>query len=271
VTQHNWIYFDAARRPSTATWFDPYDDVWRGGFEELFPNDAPGDFGGRQLPDHGELWNAPFELVQSTRDAVTLRRECTWVPATFEKHVAISPTNSEVNIEYRISNRSPDPLWYLFKLHPALRLEPGDRLLLPGGTITAVTPEFGTRFGGGHATWPHAQDRLGRRIDLSRVPPPEDQSREFIYVADLPDGWCGLERTATGERIVFTFSRDLFPYCWLFLSFGGWKDYYTAVLEPCTNMPKDLRAAKAAGRCAVLGGSETRVYHVTIRVTGVRG
>jgi hypothetical protein len=37
-----------------------YDDVWAGGWEELFPNDAPTDFEGRALPDHGEWWTTPF-------------------------------------------------------------------------------------------------------------------------------------------------------------------------------------------------------------------
>jgi hypothetical protein len=43
-----------------------------------------------------------------------------------------------------------------------------------------------------------------------------------------------------------------FPYTWLFLTYGGWRDHFTAVLEPCTNMPKDLETARRAGACARL-------------------
>lgn len=46
---------------------DAYDDVWAGGWEELFPNDAPGPFDGRALPDHGEWWALPWTVVERPR------------------------------------------------------------------------------------------------------------------------------------------------------------------------------------------------------------
>src|SRR5437660_1067914 len=45
-----------------------YDDNWAGGWDEIFPCDAPyGDF-----PDHGEFWNAlwDFELLHEGPDIV---------------------------------------------------------------------------------------------------------------------------------------------------------------------------------------------------------
>ena len=33
-----------------------YDDVWSGGWDEVFPNDAPGVIHGERYPDHGEVW-----------------------------------------------------------------------------------------------------------------------------------------------------------------------------------------------------------------------
>ena len=43
-----------------------YDDVWAGGWEELFPNDAPGAFEGRDLPDHGEWWTMAWTALEAT-------------------------------------------------------------------------------------------------------------------------------------------------------------------------------------------------------------
>jgi hypothetical protein len=57
------------------------------------------------------------------------------------------------------------------------------------------------------------------------------------------------------------------PYLWLFLTYGGWRGCYTAVLEPCTNMPKELADAIRVGQSARLapgGVFETRVA-VTLR------
>ena len=248
----NWLFFDSSRRPASSTGLELYDDVWRGGFEELFPSDAPGRFEGRHLPDHGELWNAQFELVARDERKVVLQRDCHRVPAQFRKTVRLNPDGASFDIEYRITNRSNEALRFLFKLHPAMAIEPGDRLLLPGGSVTPVDPAFGTRFGGGAATWPIVRDREGGEFDLSLVPAPESRSQEFVYVADLAEGWCGLERARTGERLLFQFPLSVFPFCWLFLTYGGWRGYYTAVLEPCTNMPKDLSEAVRAGHCASL-------------------
>ena len=57
------------------------------------------------------------------------------------------------------------------------------------------------------------------------------------------------------------------PFLWLFLTYGGWRGCYTAVLEPCTNMPKELAHAVRIGQSARLapgGVFQTRVA-VTLR------
>jgi hypothetical protein len=58
-----------------------------------------------------------------------------------------------------------------------------------------------------------------------------------------------------------------FPYCWLFMALGGWRNHYTVVLEPCTNVPKDLKTAKAAGTCAYLEPGRSREYSVSIDIS----
>jgi hypothetical protein len=51
-----------------------YDDVWAGGWEELFPNDAPGDFEGRALPDHGEWWTTAWTVAEASDGAEAVVR-----------------------------------------------------------------------------------------------------------------------------------------------------------------------------------------------------
>lgn len=267
----NWLFYDPTRAPTGPGQALAYDDVWCGGFEELFPNDAPCVFDGRTLPDHGELWNASLAVVSTGERSVQLRRECTSVPATFEKHIRLDPRGPSLAIDYKVTNTGTVPLSFLFKLHPAMAIEPGDRILLPGGTVTPVDPAFGTNYGGGAASWPMVPDRAGGTLDLSRVPSRESRRQEFVYVKDIPAGWCGLERASSGERIVFTFPLSVFPYCWLFLTYGGWREYYTAVLEPCTNMPKDLNEARSAGQCAVLAPGAHLACTVNISIHSRHG
>ncbi len=54
--ERQWIWHRDDVKLAPAHLDSTYDDVWAGGWEELFPNDAPGPFEGRALPDHGEWW-----------------------------------------------------------------------------------------------------------------------------------------------------------------------------------------------------------------------
>jgi hypothetical protein len=67
-----------------------------------------------------------------------------------------------------------------------------------------------------------------------------------------------------GASLRLAFDRRDFPFAWLFLSYGGWRDVYTAVLEPCTNMPKDLGEAVRAGQAACLEPGATFQTQVAV-------
>ncbi len=221
-----------------------YDDSWAGGWEELFPNDAAGTFDGRDLPDHGEWWSRSWtaDAVEDTakRAEVRLRLNTASVKAACEKFVSLDAGAKSVRVRYRIENQEKTPLRFLFKQHLAVAARPGDRLELPGGTVHRVDPSFSTRVKACPAEWTE-----------DFVLPPAGKDREFVYVADLPEGWAGLRRP-DGAAVRMTFDRKVFPHCWFFMDFGGWRGLYTVVVEPCTNWPKDLTQAAAEGRCASL-------------------
>ena len=256
VDGDEWLFFDPARGPRQVAAGTAYDDVWRGGFEELFPCDAPGRFDGRELPDHGELWREPFEVVQQDAMHIFGRRACDSVPATVEKRIALMTDRPVARIAYRVTNTSDVVLRFLFKLHAAMRVEAGDELLLAGGTVTAVAPGFGPLADAAPLAWPARRTHTGEALDLSRVRASDEGFREFVYVSDLPAGWCGVRRRRTGSKFRLRYPRDVFSHCWLFITYGGWRGYHTVVLEPCTNWPKDLAAAAQRGRCASLGPGE---------------
>jgi hypothetical protein len=230
-----------------------YDDVWAGGWEELFPNDAPGPFEGRMLPDHGEWWVKDWQVTESaggdtailrlTAETASIRARCT-------KEVRLDGAAHTLHVSYRIESLEPLPFHFLFKQHLPIAITPRCRLSMPGGRVVPVDPAFGTRVRDAAGfDWPG-------EIDLSRIPPRESREREFVYVLDAPDGWCGVDDAECGASLRFSFERERIPFVWLFLSYGGWRDCYTAVLEPCTNHPKSLDDAAARGHSAVLRPGE---------------
>lgn len=249
-----------------------YDDVWAGGWEELFPNDAAGEFEGSMLTDHGEWWRTPWEVTEATRtaDAAVLRLSArmTVRPATCTKEFRLPAQSDTLAVSYRIRNEASVPYHFLFKQHLPIAVAPGCRLALPGGSVTAVDPSFGTLLPGpGPFDWPSPVVPSAQIADLGTVPPAGDATREFVYVADLPQGWCRVEDPAKGAQLHFTWDSGSLPFLWLFLAYGGWRDCYTAVIEPCTNMPKDLTLAAQAGRSAYLRPNEAFETKVSIRLS----
>lgn len=256
-----WVWHNPSAALDAVSPGANYDDHWAGGWEELFPNDAPGVFLGRDLPDHGEWWSRPWrwETVDSepSRASLVLRLDGPTSGAACEKTITLHAGKAEVTVRYRIANRLAETLRFLFKQHLALAVTPGHRLELPGGTATPVDLGFSTRIGGAAPfRWPFAEDREGRQVDLSRLSDPAERHREFVYVRDLPEGWCGVRDMRTGASLRLSFPLEVFPFTWLFMTFGGWRGLYTVVLEPCTNMPKDLATAAQLGQCASLAAGQ---------------
>ncbi len=266
-----WSLHDEARRTQWI-WQNPrvalhrldlgsdYDDNWAGGWEELFPNDAPGEFQGRHLPDHGEWWGLRWKWVRVSTTpqevAIRLARRGVVTPTECEKTVSLTVDQARVTVRYRITNIGSEPIHVLFKQHLPVAISAHHRIELPGGRVTPVDLGFSRRLGeAAPFDWPVGRTRTGEPVDLSSLPRFEEKLQEFVYVSDLPDGWCGVRDSLTGGGIRLHFPQAVFPYVWLFMTFGGWRNLYTVVLEPSTNMPKDLAAAWRAGRCASIAPS----------------
>ncbi len=257
-----WIWNNPSIPPAKVPAGANYDDHWSGGWEELFPNDAPGPFDGRTLPDHGEWWSHSWTHKKLSDGALHMQLETQSIRAKCEKTIRLDPNSPVLFVSYRIENLEPEEIRFLFKQHLAIALKPKHVIELPGGTVTPVDLDFSTRL-----TKPSPFPWPGTDVDLSRPSPPEEEKREFVYVENLPESWCGVRDAESGARLRLFYPGEIFPYVWIFMDLGGWRKYYTAVLEPCTNMPKDLTKAAAAGQCARLGPGKVLEFEVRVELS----
>jgi hypothetical protein len=176
-------------------------------------------------------------------DSVRLSATSSVVKADCTKEFRLARNEATLSVSYSIRSNECAPFHFLFKQHLPIRITPDCRLCMPGGRVQAVDPSFSTILhGSGPFDWPFAGE--GDQVtDLRVIPHSSSKAKEFIYVRDLPEPWCGVEDTKKGASIRMNFDQRQLPFVWLFLSYGGWRDVYTAVLEPCTNLPKDLAEA----------------------------
>ena len=257
--------------PRPAPFGARYDDWFCGGWDEIFPNDAPVAIGGEPYPDHGELWSMPFawEVATQTSREVTVRL---WRPGVVtttrvEKRLILRAGEPLLRVRHAIHNDGPLPLDFHWKLHPALPLGAGSRIDLPARRVL-IDDGFAAGFSSPAFTWPHATGAGGEAVDMRLVPPPGPPTVHFYYAVDLADGWCAL--TDVRDRIGFglAFDRQAFGSVWVFGAYGGWRGLSTVILEPCTGYPYELDKAIAQGTHARLAPGdrlETDVSAVVYR------
>ena len=247
----------------------PYDDVWSGGWDELFPVDEEGSILGERYPDHGELWTGEWDPEPfSTKDevGVILRFQTPISRFTVEKTISLRRNQPRLFCSYRLTNSGSRAFPFLWKLHPAFHVTDQHRIDFPAmrvvrepafpGTLEAAPLQF---------AWPYAVTPKGT-IDLRRVPAPEARELYFFYGTEMKAGWCAITNTATGLACGLCFDPAVFPSCWLFASYRGWQNYQVAVLEPCTGYPLNFKALMAAGRQKTLGPGETFATDVLFTV-----
>jgi hypothetical protein len=249
-----------------------YDDAWAGGWEELFPNDAPGLFEGRNLPDHGEWWASPWKIVEQYEGAepgLRLTSRMSVMQVSCSKEFRLLADGATLAVRYAIRSEERLPFHFLFKQHLPIRLTPDCKLRLPGGRARAVDASFGSRLSTtDEFEWPHAPGREGV-ADFRDLPAESSRQQEFLYVRELPEPWCGVDDPRQAASIRMRFDFTILPYVWLFLTYGGWRGHYTAVLEPCTNLPKDLTEAARLGQSARLEPGQEFATGVSVTVSSL--
>ena len=228
-----------------------YDDVWCGGWDELFPNDEVAVIEGESYPDHGELWTgnwAAEPLSQNRGVGVRLRYVTPISSIEVEKTISLHSDRPSIEFEHRLTNLGNTEFPFLWKLHPAMAVTPQHRIDFPAMKVQ-LEPAFpGTLAGVAEpADWPILKTPHGN-VDLRCIPPENARQLYFFYGSGMKGNWCALTNSANGLACALQFDPEIFSCCWLFATYGGWRNYNVAVLEPCTGYPLNFEAMRAAGR-----------------------
>jgi galactose mutarotase-like enzyme len=246
-----------------------YDDVWSGGWDELFPNDEEAVIDGLRCPDHGEAWTGRWDatpLVYKDEIGVKLTFVTPISSFRIEKTIVLNQHSKCIHFHHRFTNLGKKAFPFLWKLHPAFHVTPQHKIDFPPMQVSLEDSFPGTMAGATpHFEWPYAQ--IGsQEVDLRRVCNPSERQLYFLYGSGMKDGWCALTNTATGLSCGLRFDPTIFRSCWLFASYGGWNDLNVAVLEPCTGYPLNFEAMVAAGRQKTLNPGETFATDVLFTV-----
>ena len=181
-----------------------YDDVFLGGWDELFPNDEPEVLAGEAMPDHGELWSLPWMITDLTEVADEVALELTVRPPISATRVTkrlVLGDGPGLRTDYRVTNEGRRELPFLWKSHVAVRLHADTAVALAAGDV--LVHEFGdprARPEGGRFAWPLAVVG-GVEHDFRRLPDTSARGvTEFLIATSLTAGHCGVAHPAARHR-----------------------------------------------------------------------
>jgi galactose mutarotase-like enzyme len=224
------------------------------------------------VPDHGDLWRVPWQVIESTEDSITLRAQCFSLPLELTRSLILSETSSgwKIRMLYSLVNLGDHRVLWAWTAHPLFACEEGDRIVLPSGVRSLrLEDSRGNRLGvrGDEVTWPMARvmaevmakadvmvqaidgpapgevwndlDNLDDLDDLSRAHSRRSGRADKLFAGPMREGWSQLERAAIGLRIKVGFDPAITPYLGLWLCYGGWPEGHElkqvcVALEPAT-------------------------------------
>ncbi len=228
------------------------------GWDECLPSVADcsleTEAGPAHIPDHGDLWRIPWQILDATEDSATLRANCFSLPLQMTRSAILSEiaTGWQLQLLYSLTNLGAYSVPWSWAAHPLFHTDPGDRILLPQSIHTLrLEGSSNNRLGlyDDSVSWPIATTPDGTHADLSRAASPDSGFGDKLFTGPLAltDNWAALERNSLGLRLTVRFEAALTPYLGLWLCYGGWpggagKKQVCVALEP-TTAPVDSLAA----------------------------
>ena len=225
-----------------------------GGWDECFPTVGPCPVPGAPpgtppLPDHGELWSAPWtSSVFDSADGTTLAGSArgTAFPYEFHRRVSLDPHEPVAHFHYLLRHTGDSPFPWIWSAHPLLNVQPGSVLELPGVTQVKVAAVHGRDDLSENdvVSWPGAIGGNSERFTF-----PTDGSWAVKLFGDLAgEGRMILTDSRRGERLEMIVQPDQVPQVGIWINCRGWAPpgrapYYNLALEPCIGAPDRLDIA----------------------------
>lgn len=240
-----------------------FDNYWCGGWDDAFPTCETCSHNGEVYPNLGELRSVSW-FVERHEPASLVRLSAAGPISPIRAEKEIRLTRASVEMTFTISHLGHTPIEFIWGTHPAYSIFPDSILHIPareGLVGQSNDPVLGCP--GQSYPWPHLQTAQGS-TNMSRVFPAGTLMAGH-YAAKLDDGWYAVESPERRSGVLFEFPLDVCPFLWLWLSYGGWRGYYVAILEPWTSCPVTLTEAVAANTHRTLSPGST--FSCTVRAT----
>ena len=245
-----------------------------GGWDECLPSVASCQVDGVSIPDHGDIWGYPCQVLHADDTDVKLLTRTASLPFAFTRTLHLSDASLE--IRYGIENIGTRPIPYLWSAHPLFSVDAGDRLRLPAEVRRLrVEGSKHQRLGPSDTMqiWPNVHTRDGSTVDISTAQSQSADIGDKVFAHLSREGWADIDRLSAGITLRMEFDPEKTPYLGLWLCYGGWPEdskpgsrQQCIALEPATADRDALSEAIEMGRARFLAPQEQHDWKISLRV-----
>lgn len=246
--------------PSSASGSGFFMDYYQGCWQEIMPNGGSASFyKGAEIGQHGEIslipWDYQILLNEEEKISVKFWTRTQRFPFYLEKIISLVKDKSVLFIEEKLVNEAEEDMELMWGHHPAFGqpfLDENCVIDVKAKKVVVHSPKYSetSRLKEGEFNWPNALDNQGKKIDLSRVPPPSLKVADLCYIKDLEEGFYALTNLKKKIGFGISFDKKVFKYIWYWQEFKGgfgypwWGRTYNIALEPWSSYPaKGLQEA----------------------------
>jgi galactose mutarotase-like enzyme len=215
------------------------------GMDECLPTISPCIWRNRKLPDHGEVWNQPWQVDDDAwqNGVLTTSIKLKTSPFIFERTIELH--GNEVRFNYQLSNTSGAEEPFVWAIHPLLRLATGDELELPVSTRQLLNG----------AGWVDA---------VASAAPPSNCTK--VFASPVSEGWAAVKNESQGDRLEFAWDPAENNALGMWLTRGGWHGHHHFAIEPTNANDDSLLVATGRNSCGSVAGNDSVAWQLSLKV-----
>jgi galactose mutarotase-like enzyme len=234
-----------------------FDDGDMCGWDEMMPTIAPCHYPGTDvsLPDHGDLWRKPWEVVAQTDNTVSTRVHGDALAYGFERTLTLGVRS--LHVDYRVSNHGERDLQFLWAAHPLFSVLPKTRVVIGEASDLRELHDSGEM---SPVTWPESgvsvtEDlRRGHGRKLFARSAPRDASVSLI--------------DADGGSLTLCWRGSEIPWLGVWLDNCSLSRGPVAAIEPTNAADDSLEVAAKTGQSWVIAPGAERRWSLSLTLSG---
>jgi galactose mutarotase-like enzyme len=205
------------------------------GWDEMFPTVDPCPFPtepflGSSVPDHGELWQLEWDVVEASPSALSQRATSKRFSYTFNRRLRI--TDATLRCDYECVVFSDVPVPMLWALHPQFDMHVGSRVTLDCDVESVLDTS--------DAASVHEVSWLGN-LEVERDV--LEGADRMIYVQHDQDAYGASIIDLSGSFLKMSWDNQFAPYFGIWLDRGRYTQESVVALEPTNGFFDDLARA----------------------------